>query len=68
MLSERIESIAWTLDHQGKVDCPIRIRGGRSYLMKWFKPKTRGGPLFLGEHELVLLARDKAKPEQMGVE
>lgn len=36
--------------------------------MKWFKPKVRGGPLFLGEHELVLLARDKAKPEQMDVE
>lgn len=65
---EMIHETAWTLDFNGRKDVPIRVRGARGYLMRWFKPKERGGPLYCGEHEIILLQRSKEQPEQADVE
>lgn len=49
-----IHRLAKALDTQGKGGVPIRVMGTREYLRRFFKAKERGGPLFCGEHELIL--------------
>lgn len=46
---------ALALDFGGETRkaAPIRTSLRRSYLIRFFKPRKRGGPLFCGDHEIV---------------
>jgi len=46
--------VAGELDTQGRPEQPIAVNGSRSYLIKAFKPRERSGPLYCGDHPLVL--------------
>jgi hypothetical protein len=58
---ERIARLAVVLDQQHKAAAPIAVIGKRASLRKHYSPKTRGGPLYCGEHELQLRDRTKAR-------
>ena len=53
-IHDRIRDIAAVLDMNGRTDVEIRVIANRDYLMTQFKPKKRGGPLYCGDHKLVL--------------
>lgn len=50
-----IQELAAVLDSQHKPTEKIWVRGSRQYLKRVFKPRVRGGSLFVGEHELVVV-------------
>ena len=62
--AQQVKSLAWFLDRQAKQDRPITVLGTRKTLQKDFKPKERGGPLYVGSHELVIVPKP-AKGEPM---
>jgi hypothetical protein len=56
-LHRAIHRLAKFFDEKGQHDKPIDVRSSRPYVRREFKAKTRGGPLFVGEHELKITPR-----------
>lgn len=50
--AEKIRHLAACLDQQQKPNAQIAVLAKRASLLKTFKPRVRGGPLYAGEHEL----------------
>lgn len=66
-----VKDLARFFDGQGKLDKPIKTDARRETLMRGgIKPKRRGGPLYVGQHEVH--ARDftprQPAPVQVDVE
>ncbi len=62
---EQVVSLASVLDSQHKPSAPIRVAASRATLMPVFKPRERGGPLYVGEHEIVLAKRPAKCPDTL---
>lgn len=56
-MHEAIKRLARHFDERGQKDRRITVVGSRAYIRQVFKPKKRGGPLYIGEHELQLKDR-----------
>ena len=48
----QVRALAAALDQQHKPFAPITVRAKRATLRKHFKPRQRGGPLYLNDHEI----------------
>lgn len=58
-LQDIIRQIAAHFDEKGRMDNEITVLGTRKTVMQHFKPKERGGQLFVGEHPINLVAKNK---------
>lgn len=59
-LQNIIRQIAAHFDEKGRLDNEITVLGTRQTVMRHFKPKKRGGQLYVGEHPINLVAKNKA--------
>ena len=59
-LQDIIRQIADHFDQKGRLDNEITVLGTRKTVMQHFKPKQRGGTLYVGEHPINLVARNKS--------
>lgn len=56
-IARNVRLLAETLDQQGKADVPIAVVSTRRTLRPEFPPEKRGGPLRVGQHEIVCVPR-----------
>jgi hypothetical protein len=57
-----ITDLATFLNQQGRPSEKITVRGSRNYIRRQFPKKARGGPAFVGEHEIIIVPATKAQP------
>lgn len=64
--AEKIRRTAEHLDLCGKPTAQIRTKSPRRYLLRLgMSPSVRGGPLFVGQHEVVTRAGSLRAPQKL---
>lgn len=55
--AEWVVLLAQSLDAQGRSSSPITVVGTRDHLLRDFKARERGGPLYHNNHQLIIRRR-----------
>ena len=65
-LIDPIKEVASVLDSQGRSNNRTLVRATRKHLMTEFKPKARGGQLYVGDHQIEIVGTGETSAIETG--